>query len=86
VALTAVEHPTFDRRRRSWIGIRILAPEQMPPVMLAAIGVEERSAARTPALLGEERLERRDGVDLAPAAPARKSGHDPILSSPKARR
>ena len=40
----------------------------------AAFAEEDRPAARAPPLLGEERLERRDGVDLASARPAGEPG------------
>jgi hypothetical protein len=49
------------------------------PVGVAPVLVEVRPAARTAALFGEERIERRRSVDLPPAGAARKSGHTRIV-------
>jgi hypothetical protein len=44
---------------------RILAPGQRSTVVLPSIVAEVRAATRAAALLGEQRFEWRDGVDLA---------------------
>lgn len=47
---------------------------------VATLGVQVRAAARTAPLLREERLDRRDGVDLTAARPAGEAGHAVILA------
>ena len=61
--------------RRPGIVARVLAPVHQAPVVVAPLVVEERAAARTAALLGEEGLELRDGVDLAAAGATGESRH-----------
>ena len=67
--------------RRSRIVLGVLAPVRRPPFILAPIAVEEGATARTTPLLGEERFERRDRVDLASARVAGEPGHALVTSS-----
>ena len=62
-------------RGRARIVRRVLGPMLLPPFRLATIVPEPRAAARAAPLLGEQRCQRRHRVDLAPARPARQSGH-----------
>ena len=50
------------------------------PLVVAPLVVQERPAARAAPLLGEQRLERRHGVDLATAGPARELRHPRIVA------
>ena len=62
-------------RRRTRVVGRVRASMVRPALRLSTLLPEERAAARAATFLGEERFERRDGVDLATAGPAGESGH-----------
>src|SRR5206468_23861 len=72
--------------RRSGVVGRVLAADVASPVEVAPLGVEEGAATRAASLLGEERLDRCDRVDLAAARPAGKLGHSLHGSRHRSRR
>ena len=61
--------------RRTRVVGRVRASMVRPALRLSTLLPQERAAARAATFLGEERFERRDGVDLATAGPAGESGH-----------
>ena len=56
---------------------RVLPPVVHPPLVVAPVHVEECAAARAAPLLGEQRVDRSDGVDLAATRPAGELRHVP---------
>jgi len=77
----AVSLAAFDPARRPGIVGGILPTILLPALVLPSFGIQEGAAARTTPLLGEERTERRNRVDLAAAGPAREARHGRILAS-----
>jgi hypothetical protein len=74
-------HPAFlFRGWRPGIVLRIEATKLPAAVAVAPFAVQERSATRTAALLREQRLEGRDGVDLTSTGPAGEPGHGLIVA------
>ena len=71
--------PTLAGARRSGLVRGVHPTGDQAPLAVAPILVQVRPAARTAALFGEERLERRRGVDLPPAGAAGESGHTRIV-------
>ena len=65
---------------RSRVGRWVLAANRRAALVAASIVSQERSAARTAALLGEQGVERRGRVDLAAARPAGELRHARILA------
>ncbi|MDH4141984.1 MAG: hypothetical protein OEV61_05175, partial [Chloroflexota bacterium] len=59
--------PLAFTRRRPGIIRRVPPPVALASLALSPLTVQECPAPRATALLGEQRLERRHGVDLAPA-------------------
>jgi hypothetical protein len=77
----ALVYPAFVvGRRRPGIVLRVKATNLPAAIAVAPLAVQERPAARTAALLREERLERRDGVDLTSTGPAGEPGHGLIVA------
>ena len=66
--------------RRTGIVTRVLPPDRVATILLAALVVEIRAAARAAPLLLEEGFERRSRVDLTSARPACEAGHMRILA------
>src|SRR6185369_7420571 len=62
---------TLGRLGRAGVVRRVLASRVLAPLEIAPIVVQKRPAPRTAPLLGEERFDRRDRVDLSAARPAR---------------
>ena len=71
--------PLRHALRRARVVRRVLAPDRLALLAVASLVAQGGAAARTAPLLGEERLERRDRVDLPAAGPARESGIGPSV-------
>ena len=74
-----LDAPLLGRRARVVRGV--LAADLGTPVVLAPIGVEKGATTGATPLLGEQRLQRRDRVDLAATRPAGESRHLRIVQA-----
>jgi hypothetical protein len=59
--------PLAGLGRRAWIVGRVQSPDELPAFAFTALSVHVRPAARAAPFFREQRLDRRDGIDLAPA-------------------